>query len=108
MPETIHSQADAMNRLKKQKDELFKKMLIEEQEVADVLEWAEFRVTKKVRKAFQDFEKKVLQEFKKNKWTEAEGRGIAYLLHFTGILEGIIEDSRKKWNSIQTRKQKEG
>ena len=49
-----------------------------------------------------------MKTFKANKWTEAEGRGIAHMLEFTGILEEQIKSSREKFNQIQQRKQKEG
>lgn len=104
-----YSQQEAISYLKKeQREKLFADIIRAEGEIVQFLNWAELPVTKKLRQKFSEFESKVLKVFKANKWTEAEGRGIAYLFEFTAILEEMIADSQKKLEQIRQRKQKEG
>jgi len=102
-----YNQAEAMTRLLEGEKQIFEVLLKREGEIIEFLNWADLPQTKKVRKAFADFEAKVLKTFKENKWEEeAEARAIAYLLQFTGIIDETIISSQKAFKQIQERKQK--
>ena len=102
------NQAEALTYLKRQEKNVFADLLKAESELLEFLTWAELPMSKKIRERFIKFEGKIFKIFKDNKWTEAEGRGIAYLFQFTGILEEMVKTYREKFNQIQQRKQKEG
>lgn len=109
MIQNPRNQAEAVTQIKRRQKEVFNELLSKaEGEVTEFLNWAELPMTKKIREKFIEFEAKILKIFKANKWTEAEGRGIALLFQFTGILEEMVKSSQEKFNQIQQRKQKEG
>lgn len=104
-----YNQAEAMTYLKHEQDKLRELYLVKaESEAIQFLEWASLPQTKKIREVFSKFENKVLKVFKQNKWTEAEGHGIAYLFQFTSLIEDIIAETEKQLSQLRQKQQKEG
>ena len=100
------NQAEAITFAHAQERDAFKELLIHESELTEILRWAELPVTKKVREAFLKYEEKILKRLKSTQWTEAEGKGFAFLCNYIGLLERIVGDCQKKHQSIQVKKQK--
>jgi thioesterase domain-containing protein len=105
------NQAEALNSqvrsIEREKRAIFNKLMEVEGEVVAFLTWVDAPSGQKVIGAFADFKDKILRVFKANKWTEAEGRGIAFLLQFVDILPEMKKDAEKKLNAIRARQAKE-
>lgn len=100
------AESKRIDALRRKQDEIRRQLFNTESEVVEFLNWAELPMTQKIRQSFIDFGQNVQKVFEANKWTEAEGRGIAYLLPFTRIIEKMISNEKRKFNQIQERKQK--
>ena len=104
-----HNQAEALNFVKKQEKELAKKLFEKESEIVEFLNWIELPIGIKVRNKFKEVHGKFLEYFEAQKWKdEGEARGLGYSMRFLRILEKMVESSKKDFQKIQTRKQKEG
>lgn len=100
------NQAEAMTQIRTQERNAFKELLVQESDLVEILNWAELPVTKKIREAFKKYEEKVLKKLKSAQWTEAEGKGLAFLCNYIELLERIIGDCQKKYQNVQIRRQK--
>jgi hypothetical protein len=98
------TQANALQFLKnKSRDELAK-LFTDEGVVAEILNWAEQPVTKKVRGMFGRFEAGILKKLKSQEWTEAEARGMCHLLVYFGYLDKIIKAASDTFQKLETKK----
>lgn len=101
------TQPEVIAQVKRQKDAAFAALLKAEGEINAVLQWADLPTTKKIRAAFGDFKNGVIKIFKQNKWTEGEGRGLAFVLQFADLLEDEIKKAQNKLARIRQQQEKE-
>jgi hypothetical protein len=111
--EIVRNQADAARRFAQARRKEFINLATEEQGVVDVINWGELPATRKVRDAFLDMDAKFLRRLKRNavgekQWSEAEGRALAIALEYTGLLEDMLGQAKKRLLLIQQKKQKQG
>jgi hypothetical protein len=109
MERVIRNQADVANRWAEARKKELLRLAETEQGVVDVINWGELPITKKVREAFKKFEGKLLRRLRKGaigekQWTEAEGRALALMLEYSGLLEDILSQAQKQFFLIQEKK----
>lgn len=102
------NQAEAITYAHRKEREKFREFLVAETELIEILSWAELPTTKKVVKAFTQFEERIWKKLKACQWTEAEGKGLVFLLNYAGLLQETIGDCKKTYQNLQVKKQKEG
>ena len=110
MKPVIRNQADVANRFAEARRKEIIRLANDEQGVVDIISWGELPTTKKVREAFSKFEQKLLRRLKKGaigekQWSEAEGRALALMLEYSGLLEDILSQAQKQFLLIQQKKQ---
>ncbi len=111
--ETIRGQADAMRHFAQARRKEIVRLVDTEQGVMEVINWGELPMTKKVREAFKTFEGKLLRRLKKGaigerQWSEPEGRALAIMLEYSGLLEDILSQAQKQLLLIQRKRQEKG
>ena len=110
METIVRNQADAANRWVEARHKELIRLANDEQGVVDVISWGELPMTRKVREAFKKFDAKLLRRLRKGaigekQWPEAEGRALAIMLEYAGLLEDILSQAQKQFLLIQRKKE---